>query len=393
MSRLSLITLQAPGIPWPSGRLAACRARLEEQGYEVEALAVSDPQSKLMPGSDEPWCDSMIAEAPGLSVAAITGLRASVEDLLVILDLSKDYPAEAVVAVADRLAVGDAEMVVASRPNRWLGWLSFRFLGTTDPTSGLIGLTRAMAREADESFAPVGSHFALELLARVGGSRVDLPVGPIRSVRDDLSPTFLGELRQFKRLADDRLGNVSRLLQFCFVGASGMVVDLTCYAGLQALLARSFLTEMTAPIVGGSMALAVSAILAIATALTWNFSLNRRLTFNDSRQGSISRQYLRYVLSNLLGIGVSLTLRLALPNTFGFFRDHRLAAALVGIIAATGISFSMARWFVFGQKPASEHPVPVPRRRQCAGLRLHTRRRPPRPLQGLPNRSDSSRVL
>ena len=30
-----------------------------------------------------------------------------------------------------------------------------------------------------------------------------------------------------KRLADDRFGNFSRLLQFCVVGASGMVIDLS----------------------------------------------------------------------------------------------------------------------------------------------------------------------
>ena len=29
---------------------------------------------------------------------------------------------------------------------------------------------------------------------------------------------------------DDRFGNASRLIQFCAVGASGMIVDLTCYA-------------------------------------------------------------------------------------------------------------------------------------------------------------------
>jgi dolichol-phosphate mannosyltransferase len=379
MARLSLITLRAPEIAWPSERVAACRAGLEDRGHDVEVLAVLDPSSTRAPDCDEPWCVPIVAGSPGLSEAAIEGLRASRGDLLVVLDLSMEYSAEDVIAVAGRLAEGDAEMVVASRPGRWARPLTLRLLGTTDPTSGLVGLTRSVVRKADDSFAPVGSRFALELLARVGGRRVDVPIG--RVVAGPSSSTLLGDLRQAKRLADDRLGNVSRLLQFCFVGASGMMVDLTFYAALQWGFAATSLAGKEAPVVGGSLALAVARVLAIAIALTWNFSLNRRLTFNDARRGSIRLQFFRYVLSNLLGIGVSLTLSLALPNQIGFFRKHRLAAAVVGIVAATGISFSMARWFVFGQKPAPEGPVTPIRRRRCDGLRLHTRVRPDRPLE------------
>lgn len=376
MARLSLIVLREPGVAWPSDRVAACRAGLEEQGHDVEVLAVADPSSRPIPGREEPWSEPMLARAPGLSESAVAGLRTSGGDLLVLLDLAMEYAPEDVLAVADRLASGEAAMVVASRPGRWGGPLALRFLGTSDPTSGLIGLTRAVAEEADDSFAPVGSRFALELLARVGGRRSEVPVS--RKVGGGGTSDLLGDLRQVKRLADDRFGNVSRLLQFCFVGASGMVVDLSCYALFQKVFGGTPLAGMEAPMVGGALALAVARVLAVATALTWNFSLNRRLTFSDARWGSIGLQFFRYVLSNLLGIGVSLTLSLALPNHLGFFRDHRLAAAVVGIVAATGISFSMARWFVFGQKPATECPV-VPRRsRRCTGLRLHPRARSPR---------------
>jgi dolichol-phosphate mannosyltransferase len=205
----------------------------------------------------------------------------------------------------------------------------------------------------------------------VAGRRADVPVESVVSTSRASTP--LGDLRQLKRLADDLFGNASRLLQFCFVGASGMVVDLTFYALFQAILNQTSVFDgMQAPLVGGPLALAVAAVLAISIALTWNFTINRRLTFNDTRRGSIGRQYLRYVLSNLLGIGVSLTLRLLLPNTFGFFRRHRLAAAVVGIVTATGISFSMARWFVFRHRPApaGDRAVAIKKRR-CAGFRPH----------------------
>jgi dolichol-phosphate mannosyltransferase len=381
MARVSLILLRSPGIAWPSDRVAAYRAGLEELGFTVEVLAVADPSAGRPSVVDEPWCESMTAEAPGLAEQAIAGLRAARGSLVVVVDLAMPYAAEDVFAVVERLTSGDAELVIASRPRRWSGPLALRFLGTTDPGSGLVGLTRAGALEADDSFAPVGSRFTLELLARVAGKRADVPVEPVEAGSRTSTP--FGDIRQLKRLADDRFGNASRLIQFCFVGASGMVVDLTIYAILQAIFSQTSLASREAPLLGGSLALAVAAVLAIATALTWNFSINRRLTFNDARRGSIGRQYLRYVLSNLLGIAVSLTLRLLLPNTFGFFRRHRLAAAVVGIVAATGISFSMARWFVFGHRPAPAEGRPAPlRSRRCAGFRpLFPPRRPSHRLE------------
>jgi dolichol-phosphate mannosyltransferase len=64
------------------------------------------------------------------------------------------------------------------------------------------------------------------------------------------------------------------------------------------------------------------------------------------------RQFATYVLGNALGIALSFSLRLILPSRIGFFQRHKLAAAVVGIVAATGISFSMSRWIVFNRHPA-----------------------------------------
>ena len=386
MARVSLILLRSPGTTWPSDRIGACRSGLEGQGFPVEVLVVDDPSGRPSTADLEPWCRSIVAGSPGLAESAVTGLRAAEGQLLVVLDLAMAYSPEDVLAVVRRLDSEAADLVIASRRRPLTGPVALRVLGTTDPTSGLLGLTRAAAREADDSLSPVGSRFGLELLARVAGRRVDVPVGPVATTARGSTP--FGDIRQLKRLADDRFGNASRLLQFCFVGASGMVVDLSFYALFQAVFARTSLMEgMTAPVVGGPMALAVAAVMSIAIALTWNFTINRRLTFNDARRGSIARQFLRYVLSNMLGIAVSLTLRLLLPNTLGFFRRHRLAAALVGIVAATGISFSMARWFVFSQKPApgGDRPGPAPERR-VAGFRTLPRtnkaRTSTQPLEG-----------
>ena len=174
-------------------------------------------------------------------------------------------------------------------------------------------------------------------------------------------------MRHFKRLADHRYGNASRLIQYCVVGASGMVVDLACYFGFQRLFAATSLAAVFVPPTRVTASLAAARASAIAVALCWNFALNRRMTFSYARKGSLPRQFAAYAASNLLGVVVSLALSLGLPNWSTFFADHKLAAAVVGIVAATGISFSMSRWVVFRRRPGDEPgasrraPGPSPR--------------------------------
>ncbi len=169
----------------------------------------------------------------------------------------------------------------------------------------------------------------------------------------------MDEVRHLKRLADHRFGNASRLLQFCLVGASGMVVDLSFYAAFQWLFGRTALAGYNVPPTKVSFALALARASAIGVALAWNFSLNRRLTFSYARGGSLARQFAVYVASNLLGVMVSLAVSLGLPRKVAFFAAHKLAAAVVGIVMATGISFSMSRWVVF-RNQATDLPEPPP---------------------------------
>jgi len=73
----------------------------------------------------------------------------------------------------------------------------------------------------------------------------------------------------------DKLGRgAAPLLQFAVVGASGMVPDLLCFATL--------LTWLPVPLARAT---------AIWVAMTWNFLLNRWLTFSDARTQSAVRQY------------------------------------------------------------------------------------------------------
>lgn len=355
MARISLIVPESPGPPATAGRIGAATTALEGAGHDVEVVLVVEQPARPDSGPSGPW-RVVAGVEPGRVAAVIQGLREATGNVLVVFDPAKGYAAEDVVRVVRPLASGKADLAVGGR--RWrglrapLGALGKFLLGTRDPWSGLIGLSREVFDEADASFRPVGQTFSFELLARVGGRWVEVPLRVAKGSAPSWRPDF-DDLRHLKRLADHRFGNYSRLLQFCMVGGSGMVVDLTCYFLFQMAFRPTSLAHATLKLNDAfevSAALAAARVLAIGVALVWNFSLNRRLTFSDAREGSLPKQFATYVLSNLLGILVSLTLSLGLPRKVPFFNAHKLAAAVVGIVAATGISFSMSRWVVFRRR-------------------------------------------
>jgi len=288
------------------------------------------------------------------------GLAAASGEHLVVLDVDRHYSPDSILRVLDPIRSDRCDLAVAVprhgrsklaiRLRSWLGLglISRLFLGTSDVFSGLFALRRN-AWDSELKHRPArGSILVLDTLLRRQARAMDVPV----YVGNRFQTGRIGfrDLRPLKHLLDRRFGNYSRLVQFCMVGASGMAVDLTLYALLQYLLSFTWLAVRKSALFGGTWHLAIAAGLSIGCALVWNFMLNRRLTFNDAHKGALLRQFLTYVLSNALAILLSFSVRLYLPANIAFFERHRLAAAVVGIIAATGISFSMSRWFVFSRR-------------------------------------------
>ncbi len=326
-----------------------------------------------------------VIHVSGLNRGTISSVRAALEaasgELVVVVDARRSYPAAAIKEAVTGLLASDADLMIAvprrqhgrswpgALARRGLGVLSKVVLGTSDTFSGLLVMWRDRVSEPSSLRHASGSWLVLDALTWPGTVHRDVAVeaGPTGGAR--LLPIELDDFKQLKRVLDHRFGMMSRLVQFCMVGASGMVVDLSLYALLQWLFARLWSTASGTPAIGLSWQLATAAALSIFTAMVWNFTLNRRLTFNDSRGGSILRQFLTYALGNALAIAVNLSLRLYLPHSVGFFARHRLAAAVVGIVVATGISFSMSRWIVFIRRPAAA--VPLGRAALPAGPVLH----------------------
>jgi dolichol-phosphate mannosyltransferase len=385
---VSLILPITPGSTLDGWAVAEYRRALEEDAgfHSVEVIIARNRDDAHKNGratgssSDDGLADratfvkSDASDWPGLVRA---GLEAATGEHLVVLDLSRQYSPQSMLRVISRVKTSDFDVAVAvpdySESGLWT-WVRSRpgpamvsrmLLGTSDIFSGLFAVRRLTWDVSPKHSSAHGSSVVLDSLLRRHARSVDVPV--VVDNRFRARRIGFRDLRPLKRILDGRFGNYSRLVQFCMVGASGMVVDLSFYALLQFLLSFTWLAERKSAFLGGSWHLAIAAGLAIAIALVWNFTLNRRLTFNDARDGALLRQFCTYVVSNALAIILSFSVRLYLPAHVGFFARHRLAAAVVGIVGATGISFSMSRWLVFGRRPDLMRTGGFPREHSAVG--------------------------
>lgn len=300
----------------------------------------------------------------GLSSAVLRGFGEARGQLLVCLDADLSHPPETIPQMLDMLVRGDADFVIGSRyvhggttDAEWgaFRWLNSRvatllarpFTRAEDPMSGFFALTREAFRNGKD-LNPVGYKIGLELMVKCGCRN-------IREIPIHFSDRQLGEskltvreqfnyLRHVKRLLDYRYGHLSRFIQFCVVGATGVAVDLVCYALL----------------LNAGVPLSWARAVAILTAMTSNFWFNRRLTFSYGRSGPVLHQYAQFVLTCALGAVLNWSTSVWLTSTQDFFAEYKYLAALIGILAGTVSNFVIASAWVFrkGRPPWQGAPGP-----------------------------------
>jgi dolichol-phosphate mannosyltransferase len=295
-------------------------------------------------------------ETRGLSSAVIRGFREAKGEYLVCMDADLSHPPEKIPEMIRLLADRAADFVIGSRyvPGastdetwglfRWMNSriatvLAWPFTRVRDPMSGFFALTKSTFKGAT-ALNPIGYKIGLELIVKSNSSSArEIPIHFANRCHGE-SKLCLREqanyLRHLKRLADFKYGHFSRFAQFCVVGATGMVIDLLAYA--------AFLYAATP--------LSISRALAIWMAMTWNFWLNRRLTFSYSRGSHALSQYVRFVAACSFGSVLSWSLSVGLVHSSQVFEEHIFLAAIVGIVAGTVSNFLASHLWVFRKKRA-----------------------------------------
>ena len=287
----------------------------------------------------------------GLSSAVIRGFREATGRYLVCMDADLSHPPEAIPDLIRSLDEPDVEFALGSRyvpggstdedwgvfrclNSKVATWLAVPFTRVKDPMSGFFALKRDVFHRA-EDLNPIGYKIGLELIVkcRCGNTR-EIPIHFAKRRFGESKLSLVQQLnyiRHLRRLANFKYGDYSRFVQFSLVGASGMAADLSVFAllrhsGIEAVIARG---------------------IAIWVAMTWNFSFNRLLTFNDKRADRWYVQYFRFLGSCALGGLLSWGLFVFLFHVVPFFSAHEFLAAGIGITAGAVFNFLLSRYWVF----------------------------------------------
>ena len=344
---------EATNIPKLAARLNAALSRL---GVPWELLLVDDDSND---GSEAvvaelarrlPVRMEVRRNAPrDLSLAVLHGIRLARYDRVVVMDADLSHPPE---RIGDLLAAldGDPDMVVGSRytsggaVDRSWGWgrrvqsrvataLALPLARYCDPLSGFFATDRNALPDL-ERLQPIGYKIGLELIVR-GRLRVaETPIDFVDRERGASKMDWrqqVNYLRHLYRLYLFRYGVPVRLAVFGLVGASGFVLDVAVYLGLQAI----------------GIEHRAARFIAFWPAVTWNWLLNRRLTFEERTRQPRARQWTTFVASRLIGLTVNVGSYTVLTSFVDVFARHRLAALVCGVALGGGANFLIANGYVY----------------------------------------------
>lgn len=133
------------------------------------------------------------------------------------------------------------------------------------------------------------------------------------------------------RLTPKHLAVLGELLRFGVVGTLGFLIDTaTLYAAL-ALGAGLYLGRA----------------LSYLTAASANWALNRAWTFRQADRSQRGRQWLMFLLVNLLGFAINYGTYLVLVSTWSVANAYPVIGVAAGSLAGLGGNFMLSRRFVF----------------------------------------------
>jgi len=288
----------------------------------------------------------------GLSTAVLRGIREARGEIVVVMDADLSHPSERIPDMVERLASGENDFVIGSRyvpggslDSSWgwfrrlnskvATWLALPLARIHDPMSGFFAFRRA-DMPAEHLLSPIGYKIGLELLVKGEFSAPgEVPIHFVDRVHGESKLTWKEQvryLRHLRRLYQHRWPFLAEFLQFGMVGATGFVVDLALYLGLQ------WATGM-----GHVLARALS----FWGAVSWNWIWNRLLTFSNRQKTSKLVQWPSFVLTSLIGFSINVGSYYVLTHYVPFFEAHKIAALAVGVLLGFGFNFLTARLLVF----------------------------------------------
>ena len=350
---------EAANIPALAERL---NEALGETGMEWELLLVDDDSND----GSEAIVQALAKRLPvrmtvrraasrDLSLSVLEGVRLARFDRLVVMDADLSHPPERIIdllRVLDDgcdLALGSRYAAGGTLDRAWSLW---RFLTSrlatvlaqplthcSDPMSGFFATDRRRLPDARQ-LRPIGYKIALELMVR-GRLRVqEVPIGfsdRAAGASKMNARQLINTARHLHRLYRHRFGGWARALWFGAVGASGFLVDVAFYLGLQWAGINHQLARA----------------LSFWPAASWNWALHRRITFRERPRRPRTQQWAEFLAASLAGLGVNLGTYFALTGWIEFFDRHRLLALTCGVALGGAVNFLTSALYVYRRSATS----------------------------------------
>lgn len=294
-------------------------------------------------------------EERGLATAVICGLRAAQGQYVIVMDADLSHPPESVPDLLVPLQSGTSNFVIGSRyvdggsvdetwglfrqlNSRVAGWLAAGLTSAKDPMAGFFALRRTQLGDMS-NLNPCGYKIGLEVMIRRGCDQIaEVPIH-FEDRKHGESKLNLREqwlyIQHLFRLYAFRYPELFRIATFGTVGVSGMIVDLATFHALLSVLG-----------------LAAGRAVAIWVAMTWNFELNRRVTFREPRGSHPLSEYIRFCAACMLGAGLSWVTSIGLMTVATTFQARPIAAAMIGTAIAAVVNYGLCRLWVFGKRRA-----------------------------------------
>lgn len=157
---------------------------------------------------------------------------------------------------------------------------------------------------------------------------------------------------------------VRQFVKFCIVGLSSTLIDFGVYlalievAQLQSLVGRwlggeHFLGLLDAQMAGRLLANCISFMLAVTNGFIWN----SRWTFRHTDPEGLHRRYAKFVLTNVIGLALNLTILTAVshlvPPSVSVLLAHKLKdpEGFIGKLCATAVvvfwNFTASKYWTF----------------------------------------------
>jgi len=287
----------------------------------------------------------------GLSTAVLRGIAEARGKYVVVMDADLSHPAERIPDMVALLQAGKHDFVIGSRyvdggsldPSwNWFRrlnskvatWLALPLARIRDPMSGFFAFRREDTPPA-HLLSPIGYKIGLELLVKGDFSKPgEVPIHFADRVHGKSKLTWKEQvryLRHLRRLYQHRWPFLSEFLQFGIVGASGFVIDVLIYLGLQA----------------SGLGHVAARAASFWGAVSWNWIWNRVLTFSNRQKTSIWVQWTSFVLTSLVGFAINVGSYYVLTHYVPFFESQKIAALAMGVLLGFGFNFLTARLLVF----------------------------------------------